>query len=53
MNIHNVLGQLVHSEEVEKIQSKQLNLTHLQKGIYTVSISQDDKKSISQKIVIR
>lgn len=53
MNVHNVLGQLVHTEVLEKTQTKQINLTHLQKGIYTITINQNEKKSITQKIVIR
>ncbi|MGC6428991.1 MAG: T9SS type A sorting domain-containing protein [Flavobacteriales bacterium] len=55
LTIQNTLGQIVYSEtlsNVSKLQ-KQINLSNLEAGIYTVTITDESKLSSSQKVIIQ
>jgi hypothetical protein len=55
LSIQNILGQDVYYESLESVVSltKNLNLTHLEKGIYQLIISERDEKTLTQKIIIQ
>jgi hypothetical protein len=50
----NILGQLVHKEFLNKhTLTKEFNLSHFEKGIYTVSLNLEEKTAQTQKIIIK
>ena len=54
IEIHNILGQLVHKEFLNKhTLTKEFNLRHFEKGIYTVSLNLEGKTAQTQKIIIK
>lgn len=55
VNIQNVLGQSVYSEALNNVSqlNKQINLSNLDSGIYTVTISDKNGLSSSEKIIIQ
>ena len=55
VNIQNVLGQSVYSEALNNVGqlNKQINLSNLDSGIYTVIISDKNGLSSSEKIIIQ
>ena len=55
VNIQNVLGQSVYSEALNNVSqlNKQINLSNLDSGIYTVTISNTNGLSSSEKIIIQ
>ena len=55
VNIQNVLGQSVYSEALNNVSqlNKQINLSNLDSGIYTVIISDKNGLSSSEKIIIQ
>ena len=54
IEIHNILGQLVHKEFLNKhTLTKEFNLSHFEKGIYTVSLNLEGKTAQTQKIIIK
>ena len=55
LNINNVLGQVVYSENIENTNSlnKEINLSHLQKGIYNLSIFNSKGLKTTKKVVIK
>jgi hypothetical protein len=52
LEIHNLLGQTVYDEELKNEHSSQINLSHLEKGLYTASLSVNGKNVQTQKVVI-
>ena len=53
IEIHNILGQLVHKEFLNRQTiTKEFNLRHFKKGIYTVSLNLKGKTAQTQKIII-
>ena len=55
LNVNNVLGQVVYSENIENTNSlnKEINLSHLQKGIYNLSIFNSKGLKTTKKVVIK
>jgi hypothetical protein len=54
IEIHNILGQLVYNEQLnENMISKDVNLSHLEQGIYTVSLKTDGENAQTQKVIIK
>ena len=55
ISVQNTLGQNVYTKELSKITklNKLMDLSYLEKGVYTITISENDKKYYSQKIVIQ
>jgi len=55
LNIFNVLGQVVYTENIQNYTkvSKDINLSHLEKGLYTLSISNDEGSKTSKKIILQ
>ena len=55
LNVKNILGQIVYSENLNKVNqlTKQMNLTHLNSGIYTISLESEKGQNHSQKIIIK
>jgi hypothetical protein len=49
---HNMIGQVVHSEKV-KHGTSSIDLSHLEKGIYTISLSSLTGISTNKKIIIQ
>ena len=55
MVIRNVVGQTVYSDKVSVINSlnKSLDLSHLKKGIYTISLEKNSSVLTTKKITIQ
>lgn len=55
LNIYNVLGQEVYSESIQNVTNlnKEINLSHLEKGIYTLSVSNNEGIKSSKKVIIK
>ncbi len=55
LNITNVLGQSVYSENLSNVSSlrKEVNLNAFEKGLYFINVEGEDGKSNSHKIVIK
>lgn len=54
IEIHNILGQLVYNEQLnENMISKDVNLSHLEQGIYTVSLKTNGENAQTQKVIIK
>lgn len=52
IEIHNILGQLVHEEFLSShTLTKEVNLKHLEKGIYTISLNMQAETAQTQKII--
>jgi hypothetical protein len=54
LNVNNVLGQEVYNETLQSVVSltKNLKLSHLEKGIYNITLTDEDNKVQTQKIII-
>jgi hypothetical protein len=55
LSIHNVLGQEVYNESLQSVVTltKSLNLSHLEKGIYNIILSDKKGGTQTQKIIIQ
>ena len=55
LSIHNILGEKVYNETLqpEGSTSKSINLSHLQKGIYSLTITDKTNKKHVEKIIIQ
>ena len=54
IEVHNILGQLVHKEFLNShILTKEVNLKHLKKGIYTISLNMETETALTKKIIIK
>ena len=55
LSIQNVLGQEVYNETLQSVVSltKNLNLSHLEKGIYNITLTDKQNNAQTQKIIIR
>ena len=55
LSIHNVLGQEVYNESLQSVVTltKSLNLSHLEKGIYNIILSDKIGRTQTQKIIIQ
>jgi len=55
IKIRNLIGQLIYSEEVSVLNSlnKSLNLSHFEKGIYTISLENEQTSLSTKKVSIQ
>lgn len=55
LSIQNILGQEIYTESFQSVRSfsKNIDLSHLEKGIYHITISEKENKSHTQKIIIQ
>ena len=55
LNVHNVIGQVVYSEKMENVSNlnKEINLSHLEKGIYNLSVFNNKGLKNTKKIIIK
>jgi hypothetical protein len=55
LSVHNILGEKVYNETLESVVSltKNLNLSHLEKGIYSLTITEKTNKKHVDKIIIQ
>jgi hypothetical protein len=55
LSVHNILGEKVYYETLESVVSltKNLNLSHLEKGIYSLTITDKTNKKHVDKIIIQ
>ena len=51
IEVYNVLGSLIHSEEIYSLNEIELNLSHLTFGIYYLVLSSEDQ-ILNQKVII-
>ena len=51
IEVYNILGSLIHSEEIYFLNEIELNLSHLSSGIYHLILSSEDQL-LNQKIII-
>ena len=52
VEVRNVLGQIVYSEDKSESTIK-MNLSHLDRGVYTIDVESENNLSSSKKIVIQ
>lgn len=55
LSIQNILGQEIYKESFQSVSSlsKNIDLSYLEKGIYHITISDEENKSQTQKIIIQ
>ena len=55
LNVYNVIGQVVYSEKIENVSNlnKEINLSHLEKGIYNLSVFNNKGLKNTKKIIIK